>query len=465
MDRKKEYDLLIKELEEVPIALEYSVPRIQARVKNNRWHQWLGVPLGGGVAFLFIFTLLVNSVPLFAQSCSRIPLIKELVRLVDFSPSLSTAVDHDYVQPIEKEQTINDITARIEYLIVDQKQVNVFYTLDSKMYHNMEITPRLSGINGVLLEGYSVSSGNYGTPNGELNYMTIDFVEQDVPDQFSLIMQLHDNGDRFQEAVIIEDNEMNLQERHELPTPISTFTFDLELDPYYTAQGEKLIIGEQIVIDGQRLTLEEAEIYPTHMRITFDDEQNNTAYLTSMSYYIENEKGKRFNKITNGITATGKKDSPMMASYRLESAFFSQSKELTLYITDVEWLDKDKQRVKLDLVNKTAEYLPQGVTFENAERKENGWYLTFGAEEYKENSTYDIWRSNYYDEEEKEYTYNSWSTHSETYEDEQEEKDIQVPKMFSVNIPLINYPYDTVYMLPNFSRHVQLEEPVAIKIK
>lgn len=81
---------------------------------------------------------------------------------------------------------------------------------------------------------------------------------------------------------------------------------------------------------------EEVDIYPTHMRIIWADEEENSAYLKKMRFYVENEEGERFDEVGNGITATGKEDSPMMNSYRVESSFFSKSKELTLYITEAE---------------------------------------------------------------------------------------------------------------------------------
>ena len=154
----------------------------------------------------------------------------------------------------------------------------------------------------------------------------------------------------------------------------------------------------------------------------------------------------------------------MMNSYRAESSFFSKSKELTLYMTDVEWLDKDKQRIKLDLTNISAENLPEGVTFESAERVGNGWYLSFGGVQYKKDATYQIWESRYYDEQGKKYECNSWSTTNGIW-DEKEGKSITRENTFFEQLPLENYPYDIVYMTPIFSCHVQLKEPIAIKIK
>ena len=91
--------------------------------------------------------LLVNlSVP-FARACGNVPVLRELARAVAWSPSLSAAVENDYVQPIGQSQTVNGITATVEYVIVDQKQVNIFFTLKGEGYETLsadlpEFTPR-----------------------------------------------------------------------------------------------------------------------------------------------------------------------------------------------------------------------------------------------------------------------------------------------------------------------------------
>lgn len=280
-----------------------------------------------------------------------------------------------------------------------------------------------------------------------------------------LTLKVRDIGNLTREVPIPKEDSAPYENEYKEPDFISNFTFPLEFDPYYTAQGEDIMLNQSFMLDGQTLILENAEIYPTHIRLNFSDKKDNTAWLRSLSFYLENEKGKRFEKIANGITATGSPDSPMMVSHRLESPFFSNSRELTLYITGVEWLDKDMKKVKLDLANVTAERLPQGVTFEKAQRRGNDWILTFAALQYKENTTYQLWNNNYYDSQGNEYSFNSWFSGSSGYWDKESDKYIETPGVFREEIPLKDYPYDTVYMSPAFSRRIELSKPIVIKIK
>lgn len=467
MDRNEEYKKLMEELEHTPIQLEYTMERAEAKSKERGkcLKKIFAIPLSSCLAILIIFTMLVNSMPVFAYACGSIPVVKELAKFVAFSPSLSAAVENKYVQPIEEEQTQSDITARVEYVIVDQKQLNIFYSLDSKVYTALDAEPEISNIDGSNLDGYGMSSGNPGVENGELNYMTVDFTNQNMPNGICLTLKVYDKDSKVKEEPIPVEESMFLEEIvYSEPDYISEFTFKLQFNTYYTSQAEKIALHTPFVLDHQKLILEEAEIYPTHMRLNLEDEKDNTAWLKGLEFYIENEKGKKFDKITNGITATGKEDSPMMASHRLESSFFSKSKSLMMYITGVEWLDKNREKVKLDLKNVKAEALPEGVTFEQAERKQNGWLLTFAAKAYKENSSYDFFYSQYYDEEGNEYYYDNWSTMF-GYTDQQTGEFIKKSDAFIVEILLKDYTYDTVYMCPSFTRKVELAEPVMIRIK
>ncbi len=465
MNRYDEYLTLKNELENTPIELEYTEQRVKQRIKSEQRRRIFIMPLTSLASAFIMFVVLVNCFPTFAYACGKIPLVKELVELVAFSPSLLEAVENEYVQPIEEEQTINGITARVEYLIVDQKQLNIFYSLDSDIYTAMRASSEIKAADGSSLEGYSLSSSFYGNANKELDYVTVDFVDQDMPGSMLLSLKVWDTESSFNESATIPvEDAMVSNEEYQEPEYISEFTFLLEFDPYFTAQGENIVLGETFEIDGQTLILDKAEIYPTHMRIDFSDSSNNTAWLKDLSFYMVNESNKRFEPISNGITATGSIDSPMMKSHRLESSFFSNSKELTLYITGVRWLDKDMEKIKLDLANVTADNLPQGVTFEKAKRIGETWILTF-VEQVKDGGARQIWSSNYYDEDGKEYSINNWSTGVTDTLDEKTGQYVDNQKTSTVKIPLVNYPYDTVYLSPISSRTVELSSPIEIKIK
>ena len=124
MDRMEEYRLLLDELEQTPSGLESALPRARARYRRRRLSRWIAAPAGSVAAMFAVFVLLVNLVTPFALACSNIPILKELTAAVAFSPSLKAAIEHEYVQRVVQSQTDGDVTMKVEYLIVDQKQVN-----------------------------------------------------------------------------------------------------------------------------------------------------------------------------------------------------------------------------------------------------------------------------------------------------------------------------------------------------
>lgn len=460
MDRANEYQLLLEELEQTPSALADSTRRALHRQKRRRAVQ---SALASVCAVLVAFVVLVNTFPSFAYACGRVPLLRDLAQAVALSPSLSAAVENQYVQPIEKEQSAGEVTARVEYVIVDQKQVNIFYTLDSPRYQAMTATPSIASLTGEDLEGYSISMSNWGEANGELQQCTVDFVNGEVPPGLCLTLAVEDHGS-WEEEGVAAPRRVFEEAAEEAPVVLAELQFDLTFDPAYTAKGEIITLDQPIELDGQELIVTTAEIYPTHIRINFSDVPENTAWLHGLSFYLENEKGQRFEAIGNGISATGSPDSPMMTSHRLESSYFSGSQHLTMHITQVTWLDKDMERVRLDLKKTEAERLPQGVTFAEAKQLDDGWELIFWAKRYREHHSYQLWGTAYFDEEGNAYDTGGWSSGGSLWHEE-DGKRVEDETQFMTTIPLRGYTKDVVYLCPNFTRIVDLEPDVSVAIK
>ncbi|MFA5536039.1 MAG: DUF4179 domain-containing protein [Bacillota bacterium] len=468
MDRQGEYLELLQELSNTPLGLEHTITRAQAKISSMKRRRFVTLSFSSLASLLIAFVLLVNlSVP-FAQACGRIPLLKELTQLVAFSPSLTKAIENEYVQPIEIEQTKNGITVRIEYVIVDQKQLEVFYSIDAKQFTALEVTPKIKAFNGDTIDGYSLYSSSYNTPNKELRRMTVDFMEKDMPGSLQLFLMIYNN-----ERHSLNEKPVPLgQERNALlddipniePDYIAEFTFLLEFDPSYTSQGKHIILDKTFDIGNQKLNINKVEIYPTHLRLNLEDYTDNTAWLKSLDFYLEDEKGNRFQPISNGITGTAAEDTPMMESFWLESPFFYESMELTAYITGATWLDKKLDKIALDLKNTTTDFLPEGVLLEDVEKIDGSWLLTFSAREFKENHTHQIWSHTYYDEEGEEYLIGGSSTITGVYYSEIIGKDTEGPR-FIVKFAIKDYPYDIVYLSPAYSWVVKLSTPIKIKIK
>ena len=364
MTRAEEYNALLQELEVTPDRLNFTVARAKARTRRQKLRRCIGAPLISLSAACFAFVLLVNFSTPFAMACAKVPFFKELAEAVSFHPSLYAAVENEWVQPIGQTDTDNGYTMTVEYLIVDQKQLNVFYTLKG----GEEVDPEdhymvLSDFLDEQGEELPFSTFTTGSRvNGEIYQITADFVSVDrvVPDWIRMECELTkdvDGADDHQKETVAE------------------FSFDLSFDPQFTAQAEVVEVNRWLELDGQKVMLKNVEIYPTHVRINLEDHPDNTAWLRDLGLYLQDERGVRYEGVSNGITGSGSADSPFMQSFRVESSFFSDSKKLTLCIAGAQWLEKERQWTTLDLASGEIGYLPNGAVLIGVERNGNGWIV------------------------------------------------------------------------------------------
>ena len=175
MNRMEEYEAMMARMETVPA----SDPVGKARARLRR-RQWALRPLAAVAAAFGIFVGLLNLSPTVSAACRTLPLLRELVELLTFNPSLRIAIEHDYVQMVGMEQTKDGVEARVEYLIVDQKQVNIFYTLSSQTGGALDATPELCYEDGTYVSACVSGGGLY--ENGELRQITVDFMCRDRTD-------------------------------------------------------------------------------------------------------------------------------------------------------------------------------------------------------------------------------------------------------------------------------------------
>ena len=466
ISRDEELNALRKELEDTPDALEYTVQRALARrsaARRRKVKRAVFAPLGSLLAVFAAFVLLVNVSPSFAYAAGKIPLIRELAQAVAASPSLSAAVENEYVQPISLEQSENGITARIEYAIVDQKQLNLFFTVEDESGKDLRVDSVLARTGGDLFSA-GVTYGSYPGQEG-IRKVTADFFDADVPECFVVTLRVYREEDEYkEEPVFAKDDGLLKKSESGEREYLAKLRFTVSLDPYYTAQGESIELNAPIVIGGQALTLEKAEIYPTHMRFTFADDPENSAWLKSLEFYVENEKGERFDGVSNGVSASGSMDSPMMETYMLESAFFAKSKHLTMYITGAKWLNKDCERVLVDLENESMDRVFANVCLEQTVKKQNGWVLTFSAPARGE-SGYSIFGWNYYGLDGSEYSIDGMSGGGNSFLDEGSGEYVPLNGRFVTQFQLYDYTDDMVWLCPYFSDFTELSSPIAAKIK
>lgn len=454
MNRKTEYYKLLEELENDIPELQSSVEKARARRKRS----YIGRTLASTAACFAAFVLLVNFCTPVAYACSNVPILRELAAAVTFSRSLSDAVENEYVQEIDRSQTQNEITAEIAYLIVDQKQVNVFYRLKSDRYDALTADPQVLTEDGASPEACSYHSNGFQAADGELRSMTVEFIDGSVPSKLRVLLNVYSV-----EQALPDKEPTQSADAWELPPEtenyLASFDFLLEFDPEYTASGTVIPVNSTVEMDGQSITVTQIEIYPTHIRVNIEEQPDNTCWLKNLDFYIETDHGMRFEPVSNGLSAVGDENSPAMLSYRADSSYFYEAEHIKLIITGARWLRKDMERVHVDLLTGKTDKLPDGVSFESAEKNGATWTVTFRAGHNDGEPLYQLFSWEYYDAQGKAYmTDASAANYGQTDENGKYTYYLEC-------FPLRDYPYDEVWLCPLFSYSKSADSEISIIVK
>ena len=452
MNRTEEYWALVAQLRETPPELAGTVDRARARARRKRRGKRLGIPLAslGGVAAAFV--VLVNCSTPFAMACRRVPFVRELAQAVAFQPSLKAAFENDYVQPVGQSQTQNGITATVEYLIVDQTSLNVFYTLSWAGETWLDVVPDLLDENGASPEGSRGAS--WGDPAGteeDYRLMTFYFDGAVLPEKLQLVLEVSDSGrDKVTGRLAAPADAPAASspwpdaESSARPPVLAEFTFPLTIDPSLLGPGRTVEVGQWVELDGQRLYLDQLTIDPTRMELTLEADPDNTAELRSLDCYALDGAGNRYD--SPSITFGGGE------AIQLESCYFSENQDLTLYIEEAQWLDKDRTSFTLDLTTGEADWLPENLTDVTIERRDGNVYLSFRNDE--QIVTFD----GYCDPEGGQHTWGSMSMSSID-----KDGDGYSETMTEYRV-LRDYPWDTVTIGLSSNRVTAFDPPVQVNL-
>ncbi|MDF2543690.1 MAG: hypothetical protein K0S47_3408 [Herbinix sp.] len=343
MKRLDEYKDLKEKSVEIPKELEYIRTRVEARIAKDhrRKQKWITF-VSGTVTLCIAFVLAVNLFPAVASAMSNIPILNILAKAVCFDKSLQKALENDYYQYVAEVQEKDGIKVFVDYMIVDASRISIFCREEkpetAKLY---EIT--IQGQDGHFLR----TSGDYSDfiiGNQEVKEIRFDLAENEVvPEEFRLGF-IYNQGDG---------------KRTEL-------SFSITPDPKYTKVVKSLNLDKTLQIEGQTITLERLDLYPTQAKLIVHAKESNTSIITKLSAYLNNSNAEEeYQPVSNGVVGTID-DEGNTASLWFESPYFEEG-ELQLHITGIFLIDKDKRYGEINYVKKSITNLPEGVILERLE--------------------------------------------------------------------------------------------------
>lgn len=436
MNRRDEYWTLIEELGQEPPELEASVSRAVRRAKTRRWRRPLGL-LGSLAGVCAAFVLMVNASPAFAISCGNIPLLKELAASVSWSPSLRAAIEHDFIQYVGQSQTVDGLTVSLEYLIADQQQMVVFYTVPEGQ-EDYSVSCNLKDRDGNKLMGYSTTSGS---SHETLKQFTIHFTDLTPPDTLILELELVEWGSQTGD-----------RQRY------APFTFTIRLDPAKMARTTTLPVGKWIELNGQHLLVDRLELAPTRTALYLDDDPDNTAWLYSLDFYFTDRDGQRYDHLDSSVAAVGREESPGSYTYYHQSLYFAPVEGgVTLHITGALWTDKQASSIRVDLTDGSADWMP-AYMLSIVSTKER--FTDWGVQKVLEitTSTPRVPFGRYRDPDGGEYQLYSHGFSSAQYENG------QMAPPYRHSCILKDYSWDSVELELEYTHVTQLDTPLALSI-
>lgn len=342
MDRTTEYWELKQQLSQWPETLDGTAERARNRARRHRAGKRFGISLGSLAGICAAFVLAVNVLPTFALACGKVPVLRELAAAVAFSPSLSAAVEHDFVQYVGQSCTMEGTTVTVEYVIADEQQMVVFYRVDGDApYYQLDCN--LLDADGTPLEGYAVTSGS---------------TSQDLK-QF----EIHLAGLTLPEELRMELRLCAVDENGETAWLDGVYQFQLHLDPEKTAKAVEVPVEQWVELDGRRLKVESLALTPTRTVLHLTEDPDNDAWLQSLDFHFIDGDGNVYETADGSVAAMGESDTPGFYTYYFQSFYFlDDPSSLTLCVDGAVWLDKAEPAVTVDLAAGTWEgTLPEGA--------------------------------------------------------------------------------------------------------
>ena len=381
MNRKQEHLELLQELSQTPTSLDGLVARAKARKKKRTAiRNFLMLPTGAIALVFAMFVAMVNISSTVASAMEQLPGLRRLAEAVSFTPSLVDAVEQGIAHHLGLSQTINDVTITVEYVIVDERHVHVFYTLEHSQGHS-DVFPSI----GLATESDPFDHNHTGGEGMGSAGGGIRIGEPGELQQFFAIFHNPIPSVLYWRPSVTDFGDPDIYPRPRARQIAENFEFRLEIDPYFVLPSDIITLDYDFIADNQHLTITTVEINPTHMRVNFSADENNTARLRRLRFFIEDENGRRFSQ--PGIESAlfpflRAYDSMMLETHFLESAFFAESEHLAIVIEEIEWLDKKFEYIRVDFEAGTAGQFPEHIRFVSIERDGQHWILNL---EYSEN--------------------------------------------------------------------------------
>ncbi|MGO4111597.1 DUF4179 domain-containing protein [Paenibacillus sp. YAF4_2] len=425
-------------------AIRTGVERARLQGRRRRRSRLTVQMAASAVIVLVLLTACIRVSPAFANLVREIPGLNGVVELIKGDNTLTSAMNHEFIQPVNVSDSKNGYTLTVDGVMADQQRIVIFYTAEG---------PNVS--EDALTSDYKITDGNGEQLEAMIgsNYYSIGQTESEKEEATSI----HDMidimlGDGVEVPDIIKFNLKLGGKWHEVDIPIDHSRFE-EL-------REEITLNKEIEVGGQHFIIEKALVTPLQASVTIRREPDARIRANSfLKLALVDEKGRRwetkggFGMLDDGTT-----------TLTFQSNYFEKPKHLQLVADGLLLSPKGQKLVINTETGETLETPDEQIRLKSAKSTSKGINLVVEASHLDSvDIVYGYWLLEYkgmfHDQSGKSYPIEDYTGGSTT-------GDGSISKgMYEAYYTIPNKPYKQPLTFELYQYPGYVEEPVNVVIK
>ncbi|ACS98834.1 hypothetical protein Pjdr2_0154 [Paenibacillus sp. JDR-2] len=325
---------------------------------------------------LVLLTACIRVSPAFAELVREIPGLNGVVELIKGDSTLTSAMNHEFIQPVNQSQSKNGYTFKVDGIMADQQRIVIFYTAEG---------PEVS--KGANSTEYKIADGN-GDPLEAMigsNYYSIGKTGTE-PDTAN---RIHDMID----IMLVDGVPVPSEIRFSLKLGGEWHEVDIAVDRSRFEQlKEDITLNKTIDIGGQKFIIEKALVTPLQASVTIrkvPDSRMRANHFIQLA--LVDEKGRRwetkggFGMLDEGTT-----------TLTFQSNYFEKPQHLRLVADGLLLSPKGQKFVINTETRETLETPDDRIQLANVQVTASGIKLSIEAKRLSEpEQGYGYWLLNY----------------------------------------------------------------------
>lgn len=298
------------------------------RARRNRRRKYLTWQLSAvlvSVAILFLSFIKIS--PTFAAYIDQFPCMHSIVVLIEGDRGLTEAIQHHALQKLNLSQQKGQTTVTINSMIADKQQIIFFYTIKNPAQKIVD-----------SLDNFALKNTDGRSLAGSVDFgyaITLKKVHV-IHERISFTLNHHQLTNPIQLTLKIKQGR---------------FSFRIPVDlKKIAASSVHYSVHKTVSLQGQKLTIQSVDLYPTRAAVHISFDPHNTKRITALNdLQLIDQTGMAVTR-ENGISEI--EQSRNARIYFLQSNYFNRPQSLYLVLTSAQYIDKDSRNVLISINKK-----------------------------------------------------------------------------------------------------------------